>query len=113
MEASTVYDKRETILTRKAEVSEMAQDVDTDALYGKMLSEYATRCSIFNAKNLLDNEIRAYVRHGLDYEEAVLKVAQAKGIITAESRARSKAKVEDEIVKEDKPKKIRKSKMVR
>jgi len=58
---------------------------------------------VLNAKELLDNEIYAYVRHELDYDEAVRKVSQAKGIIKAESGARARAEVEAETEKEGKP----------
>lgn len=110
LKAPSVYDERETIFTRKAEVSESAQDVD--ALYGKMLSKYMMRWGALNAKELLDNEIYAYVRQGFDYVEAVRKVAQAKGIITTEEAAKAKAK-EAETEEQAEPKETRKSKMVR
>jgi hypothetical protein len=78
-----------------------------------MLSKYATRWGILNAKELLDNEIYAYVRCGLDYEEAVRRVALNKGIIKAETGARAKAEIEAQTEEEAKPKEMRKSKMVR
>jgi len=90
-------------------VSALTQDVDIDALYAKMLGKYAARWGVANAKELLDNEIYAYVRSGLDYEEAVRRVARAKGIMTAESEAEAKAETEEEA----KPKETRKSKMIR
>jgi len=100
------------VLTKGTTVAELTRDADdTDTLYGKMLSQYAMKWGVANAKQLLDNEIYAYVRSGLDYEEAVRKVAQAKGIITAESEARAKTEAETE--KEEKLKETRKSRMVR
>ena len=94
----SVYVEKETVLARN-KVSESA--LDTDALYGRMLSEYMMRYGAVTAKELLDNEIYAYVRHGLDYNEAVRKVAQAKGITKVETK------------KEEEPKEMRKSKMIR
>jgi hypothetical protein len=109
LKAPSVYDERETILARKDEPTEQAYNVD--ALYGKMLYKYAINYGVLNAKELLDNEIYAHVRHGLSYNEAVRKVARAKGIITKESA--EKIRAEDETVEEAEPKEIRKSKMVR
>ena len=111
LETPSIYDERDTVLTQKAEISEATQDIDIDTLYGKMLGKYAMRWGVLNAKELLDNEIYAYVRQGLDYNEAVRRVAQNKGIIKAAARA--KAEVEAETEKENKSKEIRKSKMVR
>jgi len=109
-EETNVYDKRESI-SKSKETSKLAQGIDVDALYGKMLGKYMMRWGAVNAKELLDNEIYAHVRHGLDYNEAVRKVAQAHGIITAERGVRAKAEAETE--KEVKPKEMHKPKMVR
>lgn len=113
LEESSENSGGETVLTRKVEVSGSTQDVDTDTLYSKMLSKYATRLGVLNAKELLDNEIYAYVRCGLDYEEAVRRVALNKGIIKAETGARAKAEVEAQTEEEAKPKEMRESKMLR
>ena len=111
-EEPSVYDEKESI-SKSKEVSELAQDIDVDVLYGKMLGKYMMRWGAINAKEMLDSEIYAHIRHGLDYNEAVRRVARAKGIITAESVARVKAEVEAETEREEEPKETRKSRMVR
>jgi hypothetical protein len=94
--------EKATALTKETEVPELAEHIDADALYAKMLSKYAMRWGIVNAKELLDNEISAYVRDGLSYGEAVRRVAHAKGLLTAESMSRT-----DEIETEKKRNKNR------
>jgi len=112
LKAPIIEEERKTIST-KQEVSELAQDIDTDTLYGKMLSKDMMRWGAINAKEMLDSEIYAHIRHGLDYDEAVRRVARARGILTAESVVRAKAEAEAETEKEEKPKETRKSRMVR
>jgi len=87
-------EERNVILKEENEVAELTQDVDTDALYSKMLAQYMMRWGVANAKELLDSEIRPYIRSGLTYDEAVCKVAKAKGIKVVKTRKENEQKSE-------------------
>jgi len=99
LKTPSAYNERETILTRESKVSEFADDIDD--LYGKMLSKDMMRFGAINAKELLDNEIYAHIRQGLDYGEAVRKVARARGIRKAEIEKEAESR------ETSKPKKVR------
>jgi len=81
LKAPIMHEERETASKREAEVSESTEEVDAETLYRIMLAKYAERWGLGNARELLDNEIYAYVRSGYTHEEAVRRIARAKGII--------------------------------
>jgi hypothetical protein len=81
----SAYVEEENQLTSKAEIPESTPEVDTGTLYDKMLYEYVMRFGPAG-REMLENEIYTWVRcAGLDYKEAVCKVAQSKGLIKAET----------------------------
>jgi len=102
---ASVYIEKEGHPTITEKPSELTLDVDE--LYGKMLSKDMMRWGVLNAKERLDGEIYAHMRYGLSYEEAVFRVARARGILGAESLARAKAEPKKET------KETRESRMVR
>jgi hypothetical protein len=81
-EEQGAYEERETVYAREEAEKSFP---DAEILYSKMLSKYAVKWGVINAKELLDSEIRAYVRDGLGYSEAVYRVALAKGLVAAGS----------------------------
>jgi len=58
---------------RKTELA-ASGDVDTEELYSKLLTQYVEHWGVSSGSELLENEIAAYTRSGMSFNEAVERV---------------------------------------
>ena len=73
MEAPTIYEEKKAL--KKGAM------LDARSLYKKMLLEYSIRWGSISGKMILNSRINAYLKRGLDREEAIRRVARAEGYI--------------------------------
>jgi hypothetical protein len=52
------------------------EEIDVEEAYSELLTRYITRWGVTSGTELLDTEIMAYTRCGLNFSEAVKKVYQ-------------------------------------
>jgi hypothetical protein len=74
-EAVTIHDLREQEEERNAELS-ASDRIDVEEQYNKLLTYYVCHWGAMTGTEFLDNEIGAYTRRGISFEEAVKKVYQ-------------------------------------
>jgi hypothetical protein len=74
-EAVTLHDLREQEEERTAELSASGW-IDVEEQYNKLLTYYVSHWGAMTGTEFLDNEIGAYTRRGISFEEAVKKVYQ-------------------------------------
>lgn len=69
----TIYDEMEAPIEASAEKVAL----DAGKLYDKMLLDYVIRYGSISGKALLDSNIDAYLKRGLDRKEAIQRLAEA------------------------------------
>lgn len=59
---------------RRSELAALKEEIDSEEVYNRLLTQYVNHWGLQTGTKLLENEIMAYTRHGLSFSEAVKKV---------------------------------------
>lgn len=73
MEAPTLYVEKEAL--------KKGATLDSGKLYKKMLLEYSIRWGSISGRMMLNSRINAYTKKGVDFKEAIRRLAWAEGYI--------------------------------